>query len=85
MMVKRGRTPSLIGSTHGTVRFAFTGRKSECRRCNEEMSNGTFCIRVSKPGTMGPGRAYCASCFGEVLDQTQRKLDDLRVKLRSAT
>ena len=48
------------------------------------MPNGTKCVRVSMPGKMGPGRAYCADCFAEVLDQTQRKLNDLRAKLQSA-
>ena len=83
-MAKRGPTPSLIGSTHGTVRFHVTGKKSECRRCEEFMPNGTKCVRVSMPGKMGPGRAYCADCFAEVLDQTQRKLNDLRANLQSA-
>ncbi len=83
-MAKRGPTPSLIGGTHGTVSFHVTGKKSACRRCEEEMPKSTRCVRVTKPGRMGPGTAYCTGCFAEVLDQTQRKLDELRDDLRSA-
>ena len=83
-MAKRGPTPSLIGSTHGTVSFHVALKKSECRRCEADMPKGTSCVRVTKPGTMGPGTAYCTDCFSDVLDQTQRKLDDLRAHLNSA-
>ena len=83
-MAKRGPTPSLIGGTHGTVSFHVAGKKSACRRCEEEMSKGTRCVRVTKPGRMGPGSAYCTDCFAEVIDQTQRKLDELRGDLLSA-
>ena len=82
-MAKRGRTPSLIGGTHGTVTFRVAGKKTECRRCKETMSKGSRCVRVSTPGKMGPGRAYCANCFEEVLDETQRKLDGLRRALHA--
>ena len=30
---------------------------------------------------MGAGRAYCVDCFEEVLDETQRRLDELRAEL----
>ena len=82
-MAKRGPTPSLIGGTHGTVSFHVAGKKSECRRCKEDMPKGTRCVRVTKPGKMGPGTAYCTDCFSEVLDETQRKLDELRAELHS--
>ena len=80
-MPKRGPTPSLIGSTHGTVSIHVAGKKSNCRRCEEDMPKGTICFKVSKPGKMGPGKAYCIDCFSEVLDATQRKLDEIRAKL----
>ena len=83
-MAKRGPTPSLIGGTHGTVSFHVAGKKSECRRCKEDMPKGTRCVRVTKPSKMGPGTAYCTDCFSEVLDETQRKLDKLRAELHSA-
>ena len=82
-MAKRGPTPSLIGGTHGTVKFRVTAKKTECRRCKETMPKGSRCVRVSRPGQMGPGRAYCANCFEEVLDETQRKLDGLRTTLHA--
>lgn len=84
-MAKRGPTPSLIGGTHGTVSFHVAGKKSECRRCGEEMPKDTRCVRVAKPGRMGPGTPYCMGCFAEVLDQTQRKLDELRTELNSTS
>ena len=80
-MAKRGPTPSLIGGTHGTVAFHLTLKQTECRRCNEMIPKGARCVRVSTPGKMGPGRAYCAHCFEEVLDETQQKLDGLRTEL----
>ncbi len=82
-MAKRGPTPSLIGSTHGTVSYHVAGREMECRRCNRHMVKGTECFQVTKPGQMGPGRAYCTDCFADVLDQTQQKLDELREMLDS--
>ena len=82
-MAKRGPIPSLIGSTHGTVCFHVAGKMSACRRCKADMPKGTSCVRVTKPGKMGPGPAYCTDCFADVLDQTQRKLDELRNELRS--
>ena len=36
-MATRGPTPSLIGSTHGTVSFHIAKRKSACRRCKDDM------------------------------------------------
>lgn len=65
-MAKRGPTPSLIGGTHGTVDFHVTGKKSECRRCKEDMPKGTRCVRVTKPGRMGAGKPYCTVCFTEI-------------------
>ena len=58
--------------------FHVAGKKSECRRCKEDMPKGTRCVRVTKPGKMGLGAAYCTDCFSEVLDETERKLDELR-------
>lgn len=83
MMAKRGPTPCLIGSTHGTVCFHVARKLSACRRCNVDLPKGTPCVRVTKPGKMGPGTPYCTSCFVDVLDQTQRKLDELRTELHS--
>ena len=80
-MGKRGPTPSLISGTHGAVKFHVTGKKIDCRRCTHGIPGGTRCVRVSKPGTMGQGRAYCVECFGDVLDETQRQLDRLRLQL----
>ena len=80
-MGKRGRTPSLISGTHGAVNLHVAGRNTNCRRCTQDMPRGTRCVRVSKPGTMGQGRAYCVECFGGVLDETQRQLDGLRIQL----
>jgi hypothetical protein len=80
-VVTRGRTPSLMSGTHGSVKFHVTGKKTACRRCNDEMPKGTRCVQVAKPGKMGRGKAYCTACFRDVIDQTQRKLDELRSEL----
>lgn len=82
-MAKRGKTPSLIGSTHGTVKFDESGKIHPCKRCEVDLPKGTVCIRVTKPGQMGNGRTYCVGCFEEVLDRTQVVLDDLRAELQS--
>jgi len=82
-VTKRGPTPSLIGSTHGSVSYHVAKKRSECRRCHKEMVKGTECFRVTMPGQMGPGKPYCVDCFVEVLNQTQQKLDELREKLDS--
>jgi hypothetical protein len=81
MMAKRGPTPSLIGSTHGSVSFDEVGRRSTCRRCGAGMPKGSKCVRVTNPRSMGAGKPYCTTCFAQVLDQTQKKLDELRGKL----
>ena len=80
MKGKRGRTPSLISGTHGAVHFLVAEGKTKCRRCTQDIPREARCIRVSKPGAMGQGKAYCVECFGDVLDETQRQLDGLRVK-----
>jgi hypothetical protein len=82
-MAKRGPTPCLIGGTHGTVCFHVAGKLSACGRRDSQMPKGTQCVRVSKPGKMGPGTPYCTDCFADVLDQTQCKLDELRTQLHS--
>lgn len=84
MMAKLGPTPSLIGSTHGSVSFGETGKHSNCRRCEAGMPKGSKCVRVTNPRSMGAGKAYCTTCFADVLDQTQKKLDALREKLSRA-
>ena len=80
-MTKSGPVPCLIGGTHGSVSFHKVGKRTACRRCEEDMPKGTRCVRVTKPGNMGLGKPYCTSCFADVLEQTQRKLDELRAEL----
>ena len=83
-MAKRGRTPSLISGTHGAVKFWVALKKTECRRCKGNIAKEQRCVRVAHPGKMGPGRAYCESCFVDVMDETQRKLDELRAEFSHA-
>lgn len=80
-MAKRGKTPSLIGGTHGSVRFDESGRKHPCKRCGAPLVRGAHCVRVSKPGQMGNGRTYCLDCFNEVLTKTNSDLAELRERL----
>ena len=80
-MPKRGRTPSLI-SSHGKVSVHVAGRVMLCRRCEDEISKGTTCVRVADTSYPGPGRAYCIKCFEEVLSRTELDICRLRHELR---
>ena len=77
-MAKRGRTPSLVSGTHGSVRFDHSGRRHPCKRCKGSLEKGTRCVRVTRPGKLGNGHTYCLSCFEGILAQTQVDIDRLR-------
>ncbi len=75
-MAKKGKTPSLIGGGAGACKFETAKKKRTCKRCGRSISGGTDCIEVNVPATMGC-KCYCIECFKEILDQTQKDLDDL--------
>jgi len=76
MMAKRGKTPSLIGGGAGACRFEVAKRKRTCKRCRFSIFGGTDCVEVDIPSTMG-NKNYCIKCFMEILEQTQRDLNNL--------
>lgn len=81
-MAKRGKTPSLL-SAHGAVQVDASGRKSPCKRCDEDLAKGEPCVRVANPDGMGR-RTYCIECFLDVLDQTQKDLGALRAEVEAS-
>ena len=80
MQNKKGKYPSLIGTTHGSCRVDEAKRKITCKRCGKEVCSNEKYISVSIPGSMGR-RNYCPECFGNILEQSQKDLDKWKVAL----
>jgi hypothetical protein len=80
-MAKRGRTPSLIGSGAGTSKFVTAKRERTCKRCGEAIETGEDCVEVEVPGSMGH-RTYCLGCYDDILGETGKRLQKLRVELQ---
>jgi hypothetical protein len=78
-MTKRGKTPSLIGSSLGASKFVQAGKKRTCKRGECEIPMGRFCAEVHIPGNMGH-KTYCLDCYQEILEQTQTKLNELKLE-----
>lgn len=83
-MVKKGKSPSLIGGGAGACKFETAKKKRTCKRCGSSIPGGIDCIEVNVPATMGC-KCYCIECFKEVLDQTQRDLDSLKIQVEALT
>ncbi len=79
-MAKRGRTPSLIGSSAGASKFVIARRERTCRRCGEAIEGGESCVEVGVPGSMGH-RTYCLDCYSDILGETGKQLQKLRAEL----
>lgn len=79
-MVKRGRSPSLIGGSQGGVRFTEAKRRRSCKRCDGGILKGKSCAEISNPGKQGH-RTYCLDCLEEILDKTERDVLQLRKQL----
>lgn len=79
-MAKKGKTPSLIGGGAGASRFVVAQRKRKCKRCAREIPRHNDCVEVNTPGSMGH-RTYCTACFGVILGQSQKELDNLKTGL----
>jgi hypothetical protein len=80
-MVKRGKTPSLIGGAAGACKFVTTKKKRSCKRCDGDILGGTECVEVNVPASMGH-KCYCMKCFEKILNQTQCDLDNLKGQLQ---
>lgn len=81
-MSKRGRTPSLIGSRAGASKFVTVKGKRKCKRCGAALAKGDECVEVGIPGSLGH-RTYCLTCYGEILDQSEKHLKKLKGELEN--
>ena len=74
----KGKTPSLINSSLGRPSKKICGRVTPCSRCREGIAKGEDCYDVPQPKKPHSStRRFCAECFGGVLKQTKRDLEDL--------
>ena len=74
----RGPVPSLIGGSNGKPERATAKRKSVCKRCGKEISNGQECIEIPDLNNVFSNRKrFCNDCFKKILEKTQKDLDKL--------
>jgi hypothetical protein len=78
MTKKRGKTPSLLTGSSGNPNRISAKRKRNCKRCSEVISMGEVCYEVPVPGGLRSSKTYCKICFLEILEQTQKDLDNLK-------
>lgn len=67
----------------GSAKFVTTGARGRlrtCKRCEAEAQHNQICVEIAIQGSM-IHKSYCLTCFGTILDATQRKLDALRADL----
>lgn len=83
MVKKRGKCPSLISGTHGAPRLDTAKRKRTCKRCSVEIPQGTVCVVVPIPGSMGK-RVYCRICTQALIDKSRQDIDKFERKLSSS-
>lgn len=75
----KGKTPSLIGSSNGRPRRVQVERKSECYRCSCDIQVGQDCFGIPKVGSgFSPIKRYCKICFQNILEQTQKDLEEVK-------
>ena len=77
--MKKGKIPSLLSGSAGRAEKVVAGRKRPCKRCSLDIDMGSNCYTVRNPRSMSGGNTYCLSCFKDVLDQTEKDLNLLRV------
>ena len=79
MTKKRGKIPSLLTGSSGKPNKISAKRKRNCKRCNVKISMGEVCYEVPVPGGgFSCNKTYCKICFWEILEQTQKDLDNLK-------
>ena len=79
-MAKRGKTPSLITGSSGKPSSTVAQRQRECSRCGSGISMGTKLYTIPKLGSgFSQKKPYCKNCFDEILVQTQKDLDELKM------
>jgi hypothetical protein len=75
----KGPTPSLIGSSNGKPTRVVAKKKSNCKRCNEDILMNLPCIDIPQlGGAFVTQKRVCNECFKLILDKTQADLDELR-------
>jgi len=78
-MAKRGKAPSLISGSNGKPNLVCATRKRECKRCHSEINSGVNLFEYPKSGNgFSNKQSICLSCFKEIIDQTQKDLDQIR-------
>jgi len=80
--MKKGKCPSLVTGNHGRPVFEIAGAKRKCKRCGTEISKGTRCVSIPKPGSMGR-RTYCCTCLSNIIAQSRKDLDRLETELKT--
>jgi hypothetical protein len=71
----------LIGSGAGASKFVTAKGKRKCKRCGEAIEEGTQCVEVAVPGSLGH-RTYCLECYGDILSETGKRLQKLKAELQ---
>jgi len=56
-------------------------KKRTCKRCDRDILNGTKCVEVPQPGTMG-GKTYCRECAQKIVEKSREDLDRFEEALR---
>ncbi len=80
MIKKRGKTPSLITGSSGKPVKVITKRRRSCGRCSFDISSGGICFEVPKVGGgFTSKKTFCLDCFGEILVQTKKDIDNLEI------
>ena len=78
-MKPKGKTPSLISACNGKPTVAVASRKSTCKRCNCAIVQNEECFVIPHKGSgFTIKNRYCKSCFTEIIDQTQKDLNELK-------
>lgn len=77
-MAKRGKTPSLITGSSGKPIVVKSKRKRTCKRCSCNIKMGEKLFEIPKIGSgFTDKQPICKLCFREILDQTQKDLNEL--------
>lgn len=74
----RGKTPSLIGSSNGRPKKIIVIKRSECKRCHGSIEVGQDCFGIPS-GSFGSPKRYCKTCFDNILIQTQKDLEEIKL------
>lgn len=78
MSKPKGKTPSLIsGKKPKKVKVK---KRINCVRCKCAIEAGADCFGIPniRVRFLSPIKKYCKQCFDNIIDQTQRDLDEAR-------